>query len=141
MKFTDSDLAITEEEIADIEAGLGLKLPPPVRKLYLVSNGGVPDPYVFEDENISTAITELLPLRSEMSDTAPKVYECLVLDRGLVSRRLFPFAVEGGGDYFFVDTMSAQGAVYLYRHDTADPEPLISLRIGFDKFWASLKEE
>jgi hypothetical protein len=141
MKFTESDPAVTAEEIAGIEVSLGIRLPPPVRKLYLSSNGGVPDPYVFEDENISTAITELLPLRSDVSDTAPKVYECLVLGRELVSRRFFPFAVEGGGDYFFVDTMTANGAVYFYRHDTTDPEPLINLRIGFDKFWAALKQE
>lgn len=141
MRFSDSHTAITQQDIADIERGFGLKFPLSVRRLYLLTNGGIPEPYLFENESLDTVLTEFLPLRSEIADTAIKCYQDLVLDKELVPSRFFPFAVDGGGDYFFVDTATPEGAVYFYRHDTASSEPLLNLKVGFEQFWSLLKDE
>ena len=66
--------------------------------------------------------------------------ETLVVKERLVPVTMVPFAVDPGGDYFFVDTTTTDGHVYIYRHDTAH-ENLRSLGCGFDEFLASLVEE
>jgi SMI1-KNR4 cell-wall len=113
----------------------------PGAKLYLLANGGIPEPYVFEDENLDTVVTEFLPLKSENANTAITCYRDLVLDKKSVPRYFFPFAVDGGGDYFFVDTATPEGAIYFYRHDNASSKPLLNLKVGFERFWALLKDE
>jgi hypothetical protein len=135
----DSCAAITPEDIADVEVTFDLKLPAQVQKLYLSVNGGVPEPYVFESDTLDTVVSEFLPLKWK-NDTAIDVYLGLVRDKQLVPKCFFPFAVDGGGDYFFVDTATPDGLVYFYRHDTASSDPLLNLRVGFDQFWALLRD-
>src|SRR5258707_4129116 len=101
MNFINPSSSIAPQDIADAEAVLGVNLPPPVRELYLSENGGSPESYVFEDENIDTVVSEFLPLKSERRGSAMKSYERLVLDKKLAPRNFLPFAVDGGGDYFF----------------------------------------
>jgi hypothetical protein len=108
--------------------------------MYLASNGGEPDPYVFENDELDTVVSEFLPLRSESRGTAVRSYKLLVLERAVVSPNLFPFAVDGGGDYFFVDTETPDGKVFFFRSDAADPS-LVSLGIDINEFWAALKPE
>ncbi len=141
MRFSDSQPAISGQDLTGIEADIGQKLPPPVRALYLAVNGGVPEPYVFSSDILDTVVTEFLPLKSESATTALSCYQSLVREKGLVPEHFFPFAVEGGGDYFFVDMQTTEGMVYFYRHDTASSEPLLSLGVGFDQFWDSLIDE
>ncbi len=135
----DSYTTITPQDIADVETQLGLRFPAAVRTLYLSANGGIPDPAGFQDEKLDTLVAEFLPLKVENGDTAIAAYHDLVLDRKVVPVNFFPFAVDAGGDYFFVDTTSPEGAVYFHRHDTASSTPLIKLNIGIDRFWSSLK--
>lgn len=139
MILKDSNAAITPQDIADVEAQLGLRFPAPVRKLYLSANGGIPDPEGFQNEVLDTLVAEFLPLKFEDGDTAIAAYRDLVLVQKAVSSNLFPFAVDAGGDYFFVDTTTSEGRVYFYRHDTASTDPLLDLRVGFEQFWSSLK--
>lgn len=141
MKFTDSHEAITPQDLGEVEAKLDIKLPPSVRALYLSANGGVPKLHVFESDRLDTLVAEFVPLKSETADTAVNCYKDLVLGQNLVPRYFFPFAVDAGGDYFFVDTTTPEGAVYFYRHDRAGSDPLLSLRIGFDQFWSLLRDE
>jgi len=108
--------------------------------MYLASNGGEPDPYVFENDELDTVVSEFLPLRSESRGTAVQTYKLLVLERAIVSPNFFPFAVDGGGDYFFIDTKTPDGKVFLFRSDAAAPS-LVSLGINLNEFWASLKPE
>src|SRR2546422_2942263 len=100
MKFTNPEPSINAQDIAIAETTLGINFPPPVRNLYLTTNGGEPDHYVLKNENIDTVVTEFLPLKSGRKGTALNSYERLILDRKLVPRQFFPFAVDGGGDYF-----------------------------------------
>jgi|APLak6261674355_1056100.scaffolds.fasta_scaffold01511_3 hypothetical protein len=141
MKFTKSEQTLNDQDIVDAEAKLGIKFPLVVRNFYLSSNGGIPEPYVFENDDIDTVISEFLPLISERRGTALQAYERLVTEKQLVPWYFFPFAVDGGGDYFFVDTSISEGPVYFYRSDSADNQHLLSLNIGFEKFWTLLKDE
>jgi cell wall assembly regulator SMI1 len=128
--------SITSQDIADAEATVGIKFPLAMRSLYLLTNGGTPNPYVYEDKNIDTVVARFLPL-----STAVKTYERLVTDEQLAPQHFFPFAVDGGGDYFFIDSSTPEGAVSFYRGDTANRERMLGLGLGFDQFWSSLKAE
>jgi hypothetical protein len=141
MIFLDSQDAISMAELQRLEAVMSLVFPEPVKLCYLESNGGSPSPYVFTNDDIDTIVSEFLPLKSTTSGTAVESYRRLVLVAKLVPRSLFPFAVDGGGDYFFVDCASPSGRVYFYRSDTNGTDPLVDLRLGFQEFWESLKPE
>ena len=140
MKFTNQGSTITTRDIEHVENSLGLKLPRAVHKLYLFANGGSPKPYVFENDSIDTVVSGLLPLKAQKG-TAIVAYKKLVLNKKLVPQQFFPFAVDGGGDYFFVDCSTIDGTVYFFRGDSASAERLISLAVGFDQFWSLLKDE
>jgi hypothetical protein len=141
VKFVNSEPAVSLADIVEVEQRLSLQLPAVLQALYLKSNGGFPHPYVFEDENIDTVVSEFLPIRSANEGTAVAAYANLVLEKGIVGRSFFPFAVDGGGDYFFVDCSTAEGAVYFYRGDSASADRFVDLRINLDNFWSLLKEE
>lgn len=141
MTFSNSEPSLSHADIADAEAILGMSLPIAVREHYLAVNGGSPVPYVYEDTNLETVVSEFLPLKSEHIRTALKTYEHLVLRKKLVPRPFFPFAVDGGGDYFFVDCSTSDGVVHFFRSDSARGAHLLNLRVGYKKFWPLLKPE
>jgi len=143
MTFQDSYEALTLDEILTITKELKLTLPSELVSLYLDSNGGVPEPYVFEDENIDTVVVEFFPLKSNrIKRTAVSTYGLLVQDKKIVGRNFFPFAIDGGGDYFFVDCTTEKGLVHFYKSDrSANFAPLIPLGVGVKQFWDSLKPE
>ena|ERR1022692_1149516 len=141
MKFTNSEPAIGLQEIANVEASLGFLLPVAVRNLYLTTNGGDPAPYVFQNENIDTVITKFLPLSSKSKGTALTSYKRLVVEKQMAPQQFFPFAVDGGGDYFFVDCSRPDGAVYFLQGDSASGPRMLNLQTRFEDFWLSLKEE
>lgn len=141
--FTDSGHPLTADDVARSEAILGFRLPEPLRRFYLATNGGVPDRYVYEDANIDTVVSQFLPLHSD-APAGHAVEDCfgLAARTGLVGARFLPFAVDGGGDYFLVDAASANAVVYFYNSDAADESRrLISLHLGLDDFCAALQWE
>lgn len=143
MRFDNPEVPVTLDEIKLIEAKLSLSLPQELKEQYLCSNGGSPDPYVYEDDNVDTVVASFLPiLSSKGKRTAIDTYEHLVHSQRIVPQHYFPFAVDGGGDYFFVDCASKDGMVYLYRSDNSfDDGPLVSLGVGVGEFWSRLKPE
>jgi hypothetical protein len=141
MRFLNPEPGVSLLEVAEIEAILGIEFPPAVRSLYLSTNGGEPEPYVFENSNVDTVVAEFLPLKSERKGTAVNSYGRLVIEQGLVPRHLFPFAIDGGGDYFLADCSTSEGSVSFYRGDSSDAERLLDLDVSFEQFWNSLKSE
>jgi hypothetical protein len=138
--FTSGGPALSSADVTNAERKLGITFPAALRRAYLSSNGGSPYPYVFENDDLDTVVTEFLPL-SGRTGTAIQTWTRLIREQGLLPERYFPFAVDGGGDYFFVDCASPEGAVYIYRSDTSLDDRLLDLRMELDDFWASLKEE
>src|SRR5262245_5551703 len=141
MQFTQSQERMSAEEIDQLETELGVRFPAPVRRCYIAANGGVPSLYVFTNDDVDTVVSELLPLKSTGTGTAVQSYRRLVLALKLVPPSMFPFAIDGGGDYFFVDCGSPKGRVFFYRGDTDEHNRLVDLGLGFEEFWASLTPE
>jgi cell wall assembly regulator SMI1 len=141
MTFTNPDHQIDEARIDRCEADCGIRLPRALRSTYLASNGGEPEPYVFQTDEVDTVVSEFLPLESDSRGTAVQSYMRLVRERALVAPHFFPFAVDGGGDYFFVDTSTDDGRVFFYRSDSASTLGLLPLGLNVDEFWAALRPE
>ncbi len=64
MKFENSDSPVDAAELALIDSGISLTLPSTLKGQYLNSNGGAPIPYVYEDDNLDTVVTQFLPIAS-----------------------------------------------------------------------------
>ena len=141
MIFLESEERLSNDDIDEVESDLHIRLPIAVRSLYLESNGGIPSPYVFANQEVDTVVAELLPLKAIGKGTAGDAFKKLVLTHKLVPKSMFPFAVDGSGDYFFVDWTEENGHVYLYRGDTAADNPLLDLEYTFNDFWRSLIPE
>jgi hypothetical protein len=143
VSFTDSEQPLSAKEIDAIADSVGLTFPSALKAHYLHANGGAPEPYVFEDDSVSTVVSEVLPLKARRGvGTAVQSYRRLALEKRLIPKHMFPFAVEGGGDYFLVDCSSESGEVFYYRHDTAfENNRVRSLGVDLEGFWDKLKEE
>ena len=142
MKFENSESPANVKEISEIESRLDLNLPVDLKKIYMTSNGGSPELYVFEDENVDTVVANFLPITSSGARTAVDVYSHLVIAQAMVPKQYFPFAVDGGGDYFFIDCSAEIELVYLFRSDAPKGESgLVCLNTDLAGFLARLKEE
>jgi hypothetical protein len=145
MTFRNVDVALSLNDIAKVETEISLTLPEPLRNHYLRWNGGQPEPCVYEDETIDTIIAEILPLKSGAGrGTASKAYRTLVLEKKIMPKHFFPFAVDGGGDYFFADCSNPDARVYFFRGDywLSDREKcVVDLSVNFEGFLTHLKPE
>jgi hypothetical protein len=145
MIFINSDVQLSSHDIVGVENETGVKLPESLRRHYLRWNGGEPEPYVFENQCLDTVVSEFFPLMSHSErDTAVSVYRRLILEKALAPRTFFPFAVDGGGDYFFADCGTPEAMVYFFRGDywSSDRSKcLLGLSMGFDEFLSRLKTE
>jgi SMI1 / KNR4 family (SUKH-1) len=143
VEFENSSAPTSMEELTKIEEELQLKLPTALRDQYLLTNGGRPMPYVYEDDDLDTVVAAFLPISSMTGGrTAVDTYKHLVLSKQLVMRHFFPFAIDGGGDYFFVDCSTDEGMVYFFQGDAAyHQDALLPLELGIGDFWNRLKYE
>ena len=145
MIFTNSDVHSLSGDIVCVENELDLKFPDPLRRYYLRWNGGEPEPYVFENDSLDTVVSEFFPLISHSGrDTAVSVYRRLILGKALAPTKFFPIAVDGGGDYFFVDCDTPVATVYFFRGDywsDDKSECLFCLSMGIEEFITRLKAE
>jgi len=98
--YSDPGPLLSQADIETAERRIGVQLPPVVQRLYLASNGGSPEPYVFSDENIDTVVSEFLQLTGGSRGTALECYQRLVEKKKLTPAHFVPFGVDGGGDYF-----------------------------------------
>lgn len=105
MEFLNPDQMLTEADVASVESELMLEFPKALKELFLQHNGAEPEPYVLEDDDlrISTVVSRTLPLKSRSgSGTAAQSYNRLIAELRLAPSHYFPFAVDGGGDYFLL---------------------------------------
>ncbi|MFD0892904.1 SMI1/KNR4 family protein [Luteolibacter ambystomatis] len=144
MKFINVDKILTEEEVADAEKELGFAFPKALRLLFLQHNGGDPDPYVFKSDTLDTLVNETLPLVSSKGRVAAlDTYRNLILRKMIAPKKFFPFAVDPGGDYFFVDCEKMEAPVYYYRSDSifSSGQPLEQISESLEQFWKELQPE
>lgn len=141
MKFRKHRPALRPGDISDVEDRFELTLPEDLKAIYMQSNGGTLVDYVYDDVEVATVISQILPLSADSGMNAARSYHLLVEDRGIVPRHFFPFAVDGGGDYFFVDCRTDEGRVHFFRADEDPPEQLLDLGVGIADFSARLRPE
>jgi hypothetical protein len=143
MQFTNLDRKLSNEEILNVESDLGISFPESLRDLFANHNGGQPEPYVFQEQGLHTVVNETLPLFSgEGRGTAVRTYQLLVIERQIVRKNFFPFAVDAGGDYFFADCNASNSPVYFYRSDVGvDRNRLLDLNLTLNEFWDCLQPE
>ena len=138
MKFENTGTVTMAEDLSSAEAEIGLSFPTGLREHFLRANGGVPEPYIFRRENVTVAMSECLPLRADgRGVSALNVYRMLALDKGVIPKYLFPFAVDGGGNLFVIDCRSGDGWVYIWWHDVPD-DSLLDLHTRISDFWSHL---
>lgn len=144
VNFVDPDRLPSEEDVASIERELGFAFPIALRSFFLEHNGADPDPYVLISDGLRTVVNETLPLVSGCGrGTAVDSYKELVLKKGIVDQSFFPFAIDAGGDYFFVNCGDPTGEVYFFRSDTADDDMRGLQRVASSlaEFWGALVSE
>ena len=144
MKFVNLDKRLNAEEVSSLEEDLRISFPGPLRRLFLENNGGEPEPYVYHEDQLYTVVNETLPLVSQDGrGTAIDTYENLVLGKRIVPVNFFPFAIDAGGDYFFVDCEGPAAPVFFYRSDSilSDENCLLDLGVSLDEFWERLVPE
>lgn len=111
----------TPEDYEQFEAKFGIPIPEQVRALLSYSNGGHPelDTYFSEDltEDSSFAIDRFLFLALDSNEVDSFDY-ALKLWRPLIGPQALPFALDGGGDPFFLDLTAQPAAVKKYLHDS-----------------------
>ena len=136
VKFVNCMAPASDEQIEELETKIGLQFPNGLRWLFREANGGRPEPHIYRDETHDTDVSECMAIRPGKG-SALWTYELLVLSKGLVPRGFFPFAVDSGGDCFFVDCSPARSGVYVYVHDTAFDHVRL-LCSSIDEFWTRL---
>ena len=136
----NSPRSLTSKQIDAVEHELNFRFPASLREAYVQSNGGSPDRCIFQSQVIDTAVSEFLPLLSDKIRPATATYKYLVLEKKLVPPHYFPFAVDSGGDYFFVDCSVPCGRVFLLRHDTIF-ERVIDTGLTHKEFIDFLRQE
>ena len=112
--FSETQRALSDMDISNVETKLGIPLPDALRRLYSTVGGGTfnrlafkrPDGMLFDD------IDQLLS-KDELVDT----YNAAVV-KGDMPSHLVPFAVGGCGDYYCIDRRD--GAVVFFATEIVD---------------------
>ncbi|MCF7982594.1 MAG: SMI1/KNR4 family protein [Pseudomonadales bacterium] len=140
VEFINTDILLKHEDIESLSASVGIAFPDALKSLFLKYNGGEPEPYNYVDDVVYLMVNETLPLATGRDrDTAIDVYNDLIVGRKVLSAEYFPFAVDAGGNYFFVDCSKPEAPVYFYGHDSI--EPVVNLKVSLDTFWQRLVPE
>lgn len=138
LKFIHLDKKLTESEVLKVSLELGFVFPDPLMFHFVNHNGGVPVPSVFHDAFMDTVVSETLPLISDSGrGTVVSAYKNLVMAKKIVPARSLPFAVDGGGDFFFCDLNNEDVRVFFFRSEYyPDTEKcLTDLGMGLEKFF------
>lgn len=133
--FTECEEAATERDIEGLERRLGFPLPEGVRWLVTTANGGRPSPSVFRGAGGTTDVSTCLALR-DREGSLWWTYELFVLQKRAAPASYLPFALDSGGNVFFVERESDE--VFLLTHD-----PVFRLHdvgVTLARFWEHLSE-
>ena len=142
MEFKNLDVLLDDSDIDRIEREIGLRFPRELVAFYKSFNGGEPEPYVFRHEGVESVISETLPLISRNSRrTAVQTYINLVVGKRIVEPGYFPFAVDAGGDYFFVDCSWIRGSVHYYQSDSVFSPGLVKVAESLAELFGSCGPE
>ena len=143
ISFEAIDILPTDADLDLLQQRFGFKLPEIVRDHFLKNNGGVPNPHVFIlDHFIATEVACSLSVITNSGGTLVGDVYGRFVSNGWIAEGLLPFAVDAGGDYFFVDCRSDRLDTYFYDTQVRTEGPgLVDLERGFLDFWETLSSE
>ena len=155
MQILKSGIKIDLVEIRHFEGIIGYFLPESFKDFYLNSNGGIPCKGWWDgtDDYDAVRVKKFKPLAGsrhvEEHDTAfmENCYLAMV-KRNVIPKRLLPFAIDVGGNFFCFDLI--EGNVCYYTTDSFDSDASIAvnqakacrwLEKSFQDFIQNLKDE
>lgn len=116
MQIDNAGPAVRAEEIAELEARLGEKLPDAYRQFLLQTNGGAPTPDVIDVPGAPGSPTDIQVFfgfsRSVSSSNLPWNLDLIAERRP--SSRVLPIACDSGGNLFCLDFSRSEVAPILY---------------------------
>lgn len=143
--ISESYKSLANEEIVNVQASLGIRIPDEIRKFYLENNGGIPSPHLFRKDEEYYAVHQFLPIKyGKKNETLEDIYRNVVLENNYFPNYLVPFAIDPGGDYFcFSLKENEPGAIYCYVNDYYDDETrsVVYLSPNIKSFLENLQEE
>lgn len=121
--LTDSEKAITQNDVFDIENFLKIKLPKELVDFYFKFNGGDPNKTLFVDQNCQYEDIEIrdffsFKYRKDFQDDPDFTIEGRAKSEWAtmaLPKNLLAFAIDWGGNYFCIDHMD--GKIYYYVRD------------------------
>jgi len=138
VEFTEVETPASASQIHAFEARVGCRFPPRLMRLFLETNGGRPSHNFYGDGGNAREVFHCLPLR-EGRNSVQHIYEILVHRKRLFPAHFVPFAVDPGGDTFFIDCDSPNGLVYLFDHEDVD-NYCKPLNVTIDEFFDKLTD-
>ena len=124
----------TDEEIRAAEAQMGRALPEPLKRLLLTKDGGVFERHYWlqHDGDTWVAVEELLSLKDIVDSALDVEQHCPSLGLKI------PFAIDGGGNLWFLDADELTVSMIFLDDDQPDERPT---GLQLDEFLTSLLKD
>lgn len=145
--ITDAGPVLAEADITELQARVGMPLPPPYRRFLLTHNGGVPAPNTVDIQGFDQSPTDVqeffgvgLPIASSRLDWN------LDTLRERLRGSLVPIGCDSGGNLFALSLRARDLGAVLYLDleavygDLASPPPEYRVAADFDEFLSRLRE-
>ncbi|WP_019988888.1 SMI1/KNR4 family protein [Rudanella lutea] len=134
LTLKSSCLSITNKEILETEATLGIILPEDYKAFLLLSNGGYPLESEFKKEDDWSFGVQLFYGICSVTDQSIVFYASMFHQK-FMSKHFIPFAHDPGGWMFVISTRDQDyGHVYFYRPDEPEDDCLTHLTNSFEEF-------
>ena len=140
ISFKEIENFPSDADIRALELRIGFGLPAVVKEWFMLYNDGVPDPFLLRVSNyVDTEVSFLLSLGAQSDGPLVGDVYFKFMEFQRVPFGFLPFAVDAGGDYFFVNCIDANSPTFFY--DSHVNAQLIDLERSFEGFWDSLEIE
>ena len=135
----DTEAAVSEAEVAQVESELGVKLPEQYRRFLLQYNGGSPQPPAFRYGTGPYADSQVQSFNCILPGDYTDLRKQAQVFKGRVPDTLLPIGADPFGNVIAIGVRSDElGKVFFWDHETSDVHPVAP---GFNAFLDSLEPE
>ncbi|MGP3591072.1 SMI1/KNR4 family protein [Vagococcus sp. WN89Y] len=112
----DSKGALSEQEVANLENQLRIKLPSDYREFLKKHNGGYPQPdsFDFDDGNDGSSVDKFLEVGDSKNESIVEYYNDY---KARIPKNFFPVAKDAGGNLILIEINDAGSGVYYWDHE------------------------
>ena len=129
-----------ESDMRKLVALVGFEIPDVVKVYFMQFGGGVPNPFLLRIQDfVDTEVSYLLSILADSGGPSIGDVYLNFRESERVPQGFLPFAVDGGGDFFFVNCLKSSTPTFFY--DSKVNRRLIDLDRGFEDFWDLLESE